>query len=467
MRRIVLSVVLACAFTAAPLSPSIAEPGPAPGSPAWIMRDTANMEYATGRMQDEYANPAYGRYFWTETVGNFPANVSDQLHHPDRPMVSLAQWIPGGTSADPYRQHWAGARGTRTPIEYDNRYGARITGNIWGPKLPFRDPVTGETSNGPFPAIVITTGSIQGYEELYWWAAQGLAEAGYVVMTYDVQGQGQSETFPHPAEQFCDPNGGWRAAQEYGSRETGPCAGFPFQQGANFVLGTIDALNFFFSSANPLLGLVDTSRVGLAGHSAGAGAVTLVGNADARISAVVAWDNASLPDSIAPRIPTMGQNAEYFFNPAPQTTTPNPGGRSATFRRFRDAEIPAMQVALRGSTHLEWTFVPYILPASRKGERVAMYYTLAWFDRWLKGAADDRQAADARRRLTAMIFGASADASSIGFGSWDPSNNSNVPYTIEGDCAADHMSIYYRSALAFDGLRMDDMRDTLACAFTT
>jgi alpha-beta hydrolase superfamily lysophospholipase len=45
---------------------------------------------------------------------------------------------------------------------------------------------------GPFPGVVITTGSVQGSERMYWWLAQDLAERGYVVLTYDVQGQGTS-----------------------------------------------------------------------------------------------------------------------------------------------------------------------------------------------------------------------------------------------------------------------------------
>ena len=47
--------------------------------------------------------------------------------------------------------------------------------------------------------MVITTGSIQGYQEMYYWAAEGLAEAGYEVLTYDVQGQGDSDTLPAQA----------------------------------------------------------------------------------------------------------------------------------------------------------------------------------------------------------------------------------------------------------------------------
>ena len=41
--------------------------------------------------------------------------------------------------------------------------------------------------------MVITNGSVQAAEQLYWYAAQTLAKAGYVVLTWDPQGQGQSD----------------------------------------------------------------------------------------------------------------------------------------------------------------------------------------------------------------------------------------------------------------------------------
>ena len=42
---------------------------------------------------------------------------------------------------------------------------------------------------------MITNGSIQASEELYWYAAQTLAKAGYVVVTFDPQMQGLSDTY--------------------------------------------------------------------------------------------------------------------------------------------------------------------------------------------------------------------------------------------------------------------------------
>jgi hypothetical protein len=81
-----------------------------------------------------------------------------------------------------------------------------------------------------------------------------------------------------------------------------------------------------------------------------------------------------------------------------------------------------------------------------------MHYTLAWFDRYLKG---DKRALD---RLTATSFDGSADRSSIGAGTYsaeaaaadplDPAAG-NVPYEIEGLPVADRLSFYYDSAYDF------------------
>ena len=431
---------------------------PEPGTPAYYQRDAANVAHMTGRTRDQLTNPGYHARLAAATGPTFTANLEDQALHPTHPIVSLSQLVPGGRAADVYRRDWAQqGRGIVVPVEYTNRDGVRIQGEVWGPTQPFTDPVTGAQVDRPYPGIVITTGSVQGYKELYWWAAQGLAEAGYVVMTYDVQGQGKSETFGH---------------NDDGSLRCGPdgCPGVPFQQQPNFVEGTEDALDFFLSDANPLRGMVDGDRIGIAGHSLGATAVTIVGNRDPRVDAVVAWDNASLPADEEPRVPTMGQDAEAMFTPQAYPSPPDPDAENATFRRFAAAGVPAMQVALRGSTHLEWTYVPYILAASKDGERVAMCYTLAWFDRWLKGQRLGRtgaqasgaeirtQAADATRRLTATTFDGSADRSAIGTGHWDPATQRNVPYTLEGDPVADHLSFYFRSSYAFDGHRCADMR---------
>ena len=43
-----------------------------------------------------------------------------------------------------------------------------------------------------------------------------------------------------------------------------------------------------------------------------------------------------------------------------------------------------MLVVPRASTHLEYTDIPLVLPASRYGQDVASYYVQAWLDKYLK-----------------------------------------------------------------------------------
>src|SRR5436309_4600586 len=79
------------------------------------------------------------------------------------------------------------------------------------------------------PGIVITNGSVQADEQLYWYAAQALAKDGYLVMTFDPQGQGQSDTRGQSPDE-----------QE----------GVPAQSdGRPFFDGTEDAIDFLLSSA--------------------------------------------------------------------------------------------------------------------------------------------------------------------------------------------------------------------------
>jgi hypothetical protein len=163
---------------------------PAPGTLAWQQRDAANQYCATERLQDEYANPAFATAFWSQTPGLYADQTIAQATDPTHPHLTLGQFVPGGTTADPFRtiDRWTSAgRGRVTPIHFPATDGATLNGFVFEPPA---------TAPGPYPGVVITTGSIQGYQQMYFWAAEGLAEAGYAVLTYDVQGQGNSDTLP-------------------------------------------------------------------------------------------------------------------------------------------------------------------------------------------------------------------------------------------------------------------------------
>ena len=172
----------------------------APGSPAYVARDAQNIRDAYGRVigpGGQLQNPAY---LTSLTLAghrrpDLAADGAGRLPHPrggdPRPGRARA-----GTSATPCG--WAGtapaasASGSPSPTATAPCCTAPSTGRSPGA----RDPYTGAVLTGPFPGVVITEGSVQGSEGMYRWLAEDLAERGYVVLTYDVQGQGGGETLP-------------------------------------------------------------------------------------------------------------------------------------------------------------------------------------------------------------------------------------------------------------------------------
>jgi hypothetical protein len=290
-------------------------------------------------------------------------------------------------------------------VVFLDRGGARLQGRVWAP-----------ASGDDLPAVVITNGSVQAPQTLYWWAAQALVEAGYVVLTFDPRGQGRSDNRTPEGEQGSNANS------------------------AVFVTNTIDAVDFLRSTPdrpyapnegderattafNPLHDRIDRDRLGLAGHSLGATGVSVVQGIEPwpgsepdpdggnPVDTIVAWDNLALSQDglagfeLVPRVPAMGQSGDYFLTPTPYTEPPDPDEKRAGFLLWQDADVPSMQLVIEGGTHYEWSLLPTFPTTAWEpggnggwGRPLAEYYTLAWFDRWLKDP-DEPGFADADDRL--------------------------------------------------------------------
>jgi len=300
------------------------------------------------------------------------------------------------------------------------------------------------------PGIVITNGSLQAPERLYWFAAQTLAKAGYVVLTSDPQGQGQSD------EQGEAPD------QNEGS---------PAQtDGRPFFDGTEDAINFFLSTAkhpyepvpscssgtshapkqdrrvragldaayNPFWRMLDPRRIGLAGHSYGAAGVSYIGQWDPRVKAIVAWDNLGPPDpnrpfnggpieqpcpanpaarSVPPITkPALGMSADYFLTPTPYTSDPDPLAKSPESLAYTGAGVDTGEIIIRGGTHYEFSWIPNTaFGATLRGADEVAWYTTAWFDKYVKGDAS------ADQRLLTNRWLSDAQEAAI-----DPDHDGNV-----------------------------------------
>lgn len=451
-------------------------------APAPVLAEGEDQCWSAGRAADQAAHAGFQAYY-AEAVGT---SLDDHAHglieYGDRRSGYFH--TPGALVGDPYRQSWE--RGSRIPLRFPNRYGAQLAATLW---------LGDDRSAGGRPLVVVTPGG-GGFQQLYMWAAQGLAESGYAVVTFDPQGHGSSDVYP--SEEFCGDGAGewWRQPQEFGAVEKERCAGlvpaapsYTPTLAAVHLFGIIDTLDWLSSDANPHRDILDLDRIALAGHSLGGWSSLVVGHADERVDAVVVWDSfGALPPGFVPRVPTMVQGSEVRSSCAPAPAgcrglraaydaglwggAPGvelPGAHRDDHPAVRVADavtaaaVPAMEVVLRGSTHFEWAYTyalaPTGFPASSKGERVAFHYTLAWLDRWLKPAGGGGVAA-ARDRLTLHEgrFDGSADASAIGTGRWDALAQANVPYTLAGEAVQDHLSRRYRSSYSFDGRSCDDAR---------
>ena len=332
---------------------------------------------------------------------NFLGNVCFSYGRTCAGDVRLYDWVRNG-------------HGIVRQVLFTARSGATLSGHVWA------------TQSGPAqrPGIVITNGSIQAPETLYWFAAQSLAKAGYVVLTFDPQQQGRSDTNGEAPDQD---------------------EGTPAQtDGRPFFDGTVDALDFFFSTPeapfrprpscdsgtshapkqerrvalglnaahNPFAGMLDHSRVGIAGHSFGASGVSYVGQADPRVRAIVAWDNLRRPEpngggrttvegcpadpsarrEVPITKPALGMAADYFSS-EPRTEDPDPLEKSEASRAYSEAGVDTGEIVIRGGTHFEYSFLPDpAFGATLRGIDLATWYTIAWFDKYVKGdpSADSR-----------------------------------------------------------------------------
>ncbi len=274
-----------------------------------------------------------------------------------------------------------------------------------------------ETFEPPYPAVVIFHGGGSN-ARLQWWASQPLAEAGYLVVAFD-----------SPA---------------------GP------------TMADASAVVDWLHGGDPLAADFDGERLGIAGHSRGGVIVSEFGHRDPRVSAIVSWDRAQstpLPADLALDTPTLLMFADYncqnvpVCEPEVYETAPDPdgpGNKGDDFLLLEAAGIDTMQIPLRAALHLDW--VPSQLSGNRYAEAVSIYYTLAWFDRYVRGAMEPEVAADAFERLTAAAFDESADRHNISQGVFDPDLASstdpyagNRPYSIAGLRVADRLSFYFRA----------------------
>jgi hypothetical protein len=398
--------------------------GPAPNTPEWAQRESAN--YAkTSEAPNEQGAPAFQQGLQTQ-------NVTNQQTWLGR-IAGDSSWL-GGTSGNtevtPVCTSWM-QQCAGDPFRYPNVTGpdgsafyqteaevvpfviydqdcARLNGRVWSPKG------AGQGGTPLLPGIVLETGSIQAPEPLYWWMAQALVRQGYVVLTFDVRGQGRSDQQSPAGKQGsnADSTVFWfNLVNTIDFFRSNPVAPYPHNVTCKASYPTQT------TAFNPFHARIDSQRLGIVGHSLGATGVSVVqsygatgaekwpGKLDMEnpVDVIVAWDSLRAPGpasggapAVVARVPAMGQTSEYGIGGTAKQQPPDIEGHKGGYRGWKAANVPVYQFTIQGSTHFEWSLIPTFPSTSwcptvqggrcvgGYGRPMAEYYAVAWLDRWLK-----------------------------------------------------------------------------------
>jgi pimeloyl-ACP methyl ester carboxylesterase len=147
--------------------------------------------------------------------------------------------------------------------------------------------------------------------------------------------------------------------------------------------------------------MLDRHKIGLAGHSYGAAAVSYIAQWDKRVKAVVAWDNLGRPTpkgresgcvaakyrrTVKIRVPGLGISADYGLPPKPHIALPHPYDKSLESLRYSKHHVDSGELIIRGGSHLDFSYIPNdAFAASLRGPDFVAWYTSAWFDYYVKG----------------------------------------------------------------------------------
>lgn len=310
---------------------------------------------STAALLDLLPTDVVVRLFDPVAFGYTINDITDPIIVEHMVRSTLAQLQDGSRLDQVY--HWYGhpyenQAVALVPVEFENRYGTRLHGEI---VLPGRAAIP--PSDGPFPVILALEG-LNTNTAMYRWWHRLFADNGYLVFAFDFSGQGRSDD-----EVSGDPGNNLHDAQ--------------------------DAMRYLFE-ASPVASVLDRDRFGVIGHSMGAAAALRVQEQEASdaaepnpvpVKAVIAAAPVFESVSASP-IPVMIQTGDHDGPIAPL-----PFVNPAVVRPLYDS-LSADRAFIVGeaATHGMHTNYP-LIPTSTWGREIAEDFSLAWMDYYLRGDA--------------------------------------------------------------------------------
>ncbi|MCJ7572496.1 MAG: alpha/beta fold hydrolase [Candidatus Thermoplasmatota archaeon] len=218
-----------------------------------------------------------------------------------------------------------------------------------------------------FPGIVFCEGG-GGYVSAYSWIPKALAKQGYVTFIFDFPGQGKSEgILPSYAIDIPRLN----LFLRFGASLE---ATIHSRMGI-WMKVTKDAITFLISE-NPVNYLVNSSNIGLIGHSLGGFAVTGSAAQQENIKAIVALSHAhtQLIDELT--VPVQFQCGDLDIKTK---------SIFSVLESYKKANSPKELIAISGGTHAGFTTVlGSFCPCPSWQKDICLRFATAWFDYFLK-----------------------------------------------------------------------------------
>ena len=289
-------------------------------------------------------------------------------------------------------------------------------------------------SSGSLPGLVFANG-LASRQEHYAWFAMRMVEEGYVVLTYDPAGQGESEGTFADTLGITDAN---RADEQF----------------AGAVRDVQDAVRWFFGEQitrvddngprlvaradpatnidNPALGAIDLDRVGISGNSMGAistlayldflggpGGVGADGRPLPRVAAAVSMSGARPTRAV---VPIQFQTSDGDGSPLlvlPKVGGINLGqgqsgigyelikGRYDQLRTTSDP-APLSLIVMEGGTHTDHVNEP-VVPRTHWGNALAADYAADWLNCYVLGDAAACASAVVPRPHLSRIYASEQD----------------------------------------------------------
>jgi len=308
----------------------------------------------------------------TEAVWSDDSRLEAHTPEPDDPrQVPVLLWYPAiaGSGEEPsYVPNLDSI--SRTLTSSGQLHAAQVWGLRWV-RSHARQDASVDKSEGTFPLVVLSPGNATNVE-FYGSIAEELASHGFVVVGVN-----------HPYQVTAVELTGGKVAA-YQEDYDVPAK---IEERLSDLTFVIDQLEQATASKSILDGMIDTSRLGVMGHSNGGTAATELCKSDPRVDSCLNIDGQALggpfgtsPDDEAPEQPFMFLTKETQLH-------------EVIAARFEAGGTGTYRVVLPAASHQQFAdgelFQPGLWPFSRTVDRVhsvSRGFTLAFFDLTLNGA---------------------------------------------------------------------------------